>query len=157
MKAAILTFCFVLGLGTSLWAVEPDEMLADPELEARAQALDQLLRCVVCRSENIASSQSDWASDARVLLREQIAAGVSDEDALAFFQARYGDYVLMDPPRRGANLVLWAAGPTLAVIGLLAAGGYIRSRRKKVGAERFEPLSQEEQTRLAALLNHKRP
>ena len=152
MRRLCLSIVLLFWAGVS-WAVEPHEMLDDPALEARAQALDELLRCVVCRSENIASSRSDWASDARILLREQIAAGATDEEALTFFQERYGDYVLMDPPRAGSNLVLWAAGPVVALIGLIGAGAYVRSRRQTTLSEDPEPLSAEESKRLSALMN----
>lgn len=147
---------FVLMLGLilagPLAAVEPSEMLADPVLEARAQALDAQLRCVRCRSENLASSRSDWASDARILVRELIAEGKTDAEVLAFFQARYGDYVLMDPPRRGANLVLWFAAPVLALFGLGAALAYVRSRRRLAEAP-VAGLSPAEQARLDALMD----
>ncbi len=150
-------FCILL-LST-LWAhpllaaMEPWEMLPDPALEARAQSLDAKLRCVVCRSENIASSNSDWASDARVLIRSLITEGKSDAEVLAFFQDRYGDYVLMDPPKRGVNWLLWGTAPALAVFGFLAALAYIRGR-KSTPAPDADVLSEEEEKRLANLLKN---
>lgn len=149
MRWLILTLAMLVA--SPLAAVEPHEMLADPVLEARAQALDADLRCVRCRSENLASSRSDWASDARILVRELIAEGKSDAEVLAFFQARYGDYVLMDPPRRGANLVLWYAAPVLAFLGLVAALIYVRSR-KRPDERPVTGLSEREQARLDALM-----
>ncbi|MBC7476829.1 MAG: cytochrome c-type biogenesis protein CcmH, partial [Pseudorhodobacter sp.] len=99
-------FLFLL-LATPAFAVRPDEMLADPALEARARALSQELRCLVCRNENIDDSDADLAHDLRVLLRERLSSGDSDTAAMAYIVDRYGEYVLLNPPARGANLVLW--------------------------------------------------
>jgi cytochrome c-type biogenesis protein CcmH len=143
-----------LFLAAVLWAavagaVQPDEVLADPALEGRARALSQQLRCVVCRAETIDDSDATIARDLRVLLRERIVAGDSDAQVLDFMVARYGEYVLLKPPVRGANLVLWLAGPAL----LLAGGGialtYLRRRR---GAAAVETLTPDEERRLNEIL-----
>jgi len=136
-----------------LWAVEPDEILDDPVLEERARALSKGLRCLVCRNESIDESHADLAKDMRILLREQLVAGASDAEALEFLVTRYGEYVLLTPQRDGANLLLWAAGPAMALLGLLSAGFYMRSRRP-VEAER-SGLSEAEQSRLAELMDDK--
>lgn len=136
-------------LAAPAWAVEPDEMLADPALEARANALDDQLRCVQCRSESIAFSNADWSRDARLMVRELISEGATDDEVLDFFVERYGEVVLMRPRAEGATLLLWLAAPLM----LLAAGGiafaYLR-RRASPAPE--TGLSAEEQARLEDLL-----
>ena len=129
-------------------AVEPDEMLDDSALEARAQALDEQLRCVTCRSESIASSNSRWASDARVLVRDLVAEGRGEEEVLAYFRERYGDFVLMRPPAEGSNLILWAAAPAMLLGALAMAAIYLRRRGRVSEAPAPAPLSPEEEARL---------
>ena len=116
MKRLLLIFVL---LAAPLWALDPSEKLADPALEARARALDFEIRCVKCQSEAIASSDAAWARDARRKLRELVAGGASDQEVKDWFQARYGDFVLMDPPKTGGNLILWAMGPALLIVGLV--------------------------------------
>ena len=130
-------------------AVEPSEMLEDPVLEARAQALDRELRCVKCQSEAIASSNAPWASDARILVRELISEGRSDDEVMAFFVERYGDYVRMRPAARGGGLVLWVAGPLMLLGGIGLAVFAARQRRAVMPAE---DLSASEQARLNEIL-----
>jgi len=130
-------------------AVEPDEVLADPALEARARELSRDLRCVVCRSENIDDSDSGIARDLRVLLRERLVAGDSNAEVMDFMVARYGEYVLLNPPARGANLVLWLAGPALLLLGGGGAVVYLRRRR---GTEAVAALTPEEEHRLDEIL-----
>lgn len=137
-------------LGTAVWAVEPDEMLADPVLEARAQGLDDELRCVQCRSENIASSNAEWARDARVMVRELIGAGASDAEVRRFFVERYGEVVLMRPNAKGANLLLWAAAPLMLLLGGGVALLHLRRQDGVKGAP--QGLSDDEEERLRALL-----
>ena len=132
-------------------AVEPDEMLADPVLEARAQALDEKIRCVKCRSEVIASSNADWASDARVVVRELIADGKTDEEVLDFFVARYGEYVLMTPQTSGSNVLLWLAGPLMLMVGGWLAVIYLR-RRAGADPDTELVLSEAEQARLDEIM-----
>ncbi|MEM9344471.1 MAG: cytochrome c-type biogenesis protein [Pseudomonadota bacterium] len=139
----------LLLLASPLWAVEPHEMLDDPILEARAQALDDELRCVRCRSESIAFSQADWAADARVLVRELLTEGKSDQEVLDFFVARYGEFVLMRPPAKGGNLVLWLSAPALLLVGLGISVAYLRQRRQPPPAP--EALSPEDAKRLREL------
>lgn len=142
-----------LALLLLLWAgvagaVEPRERLADPVLEARARAISQGLRCLVCRNESIDDSNADLARDIRVLLRERIAAGDTDEAARGYIVARYGDFVLLSPPVNSTTLVLWFGPVAVLLVGGVAAGLFLRRRR----AEPVAPLSAEEQARLAVLL-----
>lgn len=135
-------------------AVQPDEMLEDPVLEERARDVSKELRCVVCQNENIDESNAELARDMRLLVRDRIVAGDSDQEVLDFMVARYGDYVLLNPPLKASTYALWF-GP--AVILLLAAGAgflYYRNRTGGVPAETVRPaeLSPEERARLDALL-----
>ena len=135
-------------LATPALAVRPDEMLKDQGLESRARSLSQELRCLVCRNENIDDSDASLAHDLRVLLRERLTSGDTDAQAMAFITDRYGEFVLLNPPMRGANLILWLAGPAM----LLAGGGIALAmlRRRTLAAEPA-PLSPEDQSRLARL------
>ena len=149
MRALVLAMALALavpGLPGAALAVQPDEMLADPALEARARALSEGLRCVVCRNENIDESNADLARDMRIVLRERLVAGDSDAEAVQFLVDRYGEYVLLKPRNDGINMVLWAAAPVLLMSGL-ALGALALRRRPQ--AER--PLSPEEQARLEEL------
>lgn len=146
IRAALLLFL----LAAPALAVEPDEMLADPVLEARADALDDLIRCVQCRSEAIGSSNADWARDARLMVRELIADGATDDEVLAFFVERYGDVVLMRPRAEGFGLVLWLAAPGMLIV---AAGvGLVYLRRRARAEAPSVRLTAEEQARLDELL-----
>ena len=132
-------------------AVQPDEVLPDPALEARARALSQGLRCPVCRNESIDESHADVARDLRLVLRERLVAGDSDDEAVAFIVARYGEYVLLNPTTGGSNLLLWLAGPAMLGAGGLIAALYLR-RRSRAGETTPETLSEADARRLAELL-----
>ena len=138
--------------GTPARAVQPDEILEDPALEARARELSKDLRCLVCRNESIDESNADLARDLRVLLRERLVAGDSDGEAMEFIVDRYGEYVLLRPKADGANWILWAAGPLML---LIAAGmGLFYLRRRSSATARVEQgLSADEQERLRKILN----
>lgn len=114
---------------TSLSALDPNEMLDDPILESRAQNLDDLLRCVKCRSETIASSNADWAKDARGLVREMLMSGATDEEVLDKFVNAYGPVVLMKPSTTGWNVLLWMAAPALLSFALIAAFWLARGQK----------------------------
>lgn len=133
------------------WAVQPDEMLTDPALEARARSLSQGLRCLVCRNENIDDSNAQLARDLRLLVRERLVAGDSDAAAIAFIVDRYGEYVLLNPTTTGSNLALWLAGPAMLLVGGGIAVAYLRKRR---GAAEVPPkaLSADEAARLAEIM-----
>ncbi len=132
-------------------AVEPDEMLDDPVLEARARALSQEIRCLVCQNEPIDSSNADLARDLRILVRERIVAGDSDAEVKAFLVARYGDYVLLDPPMKLTTYLLWF-GPALILL-LGALGVYFFFSRARQAPAAPVPLSAEERARLERLLD----
>jgi cytochrome c-type biogenesis protein CcmH len=138
-----------LGVGAVAWAVQPDEILSDPALEARARSLSQELRCLVCRNENIDESHAELARDLRVLVRERLQDGDTDTEALAFITARYGEYVLLMPRATGANWVLYLAGPLMLIIG--AGLAFLFVRRRSVAPDEA-PLSVQDQAQLAGIL-----
>ena len=143
--AVLLLLAFPAG------AVEPDEVLPDPGLEARARALSKDLRCLVCRNESIDESHADLARDLRLLLRERLVAGDTDEQAVAFLVDRYGEYVLLTPTTGGSNLILWLAGPAMLVGGLTIAALYLR-RRQNAGDGLSSALTEAETRRLEEIL-----
>ena len=130
-------------------AVEPDEMLVDPALEARARAISKDLRCLVCRNESIDDSGADLARDLRLLVRERLTEGDSDAAVLDYIVARYGEFVLLRPRFSLANAVLWFGGPAFLLAGGLVAAAFIRRRAAPAPPA---PLTAEEQARLDALL-----
>jgi len=148
MKRLIL---ILMLLATPLMAVEPDEVLSDPVLEARAREVSKGLRCLVCRNESIDESNASLARDLRVLLRERLVAGDSDQQAVDFIVARYGEYVLLKPDTRGANWLLWAAGPLMLLVAGGVGVGYLRSR-SKAQAKEETPLNDDEAARLRDIL-----
>lgn len=147
---ALAAFALMLTLlAPAARAVQPSEMLADPALEARARAISQGLRCLVCRNENIDDSDAALARDLRILLRDRLTAGDSDEEAVAFIVDRYGEYVLLTPKASGSALVVWLAGPGMLVLGGIVAVTMLRRRSRATGPE---ALSAEEEADLAEVL-----
>jgi cytochrome c-type biogenesis protein CcmH len=132
------------------WAVEPSERLADPVLEARARTISQELRCLVCQNQSIDESNADLAHDLRVLVRKRLAAGDTDRQVLDYIVARYGLFVLLDPPFERVTWLLWLTPPVL----VLGAGGalLLRARRRRLEAA-MPDLSRDESARAAALLS----
>ncbi|MBS8228371.1 cytochrome c-type biogenesis protein [Vannielia litorea] len=149
MRRAGWLIAALFALALPALALDPSEMLDDPALEARARALDHELRCVKCQAESIASSNADWARDARREVREMIAAGATDAEVRAKFLENYGDFVLMNPPARGWNLIVWLAGPALLLAGLGVAVAAQRQRNARRGPSELAP---EEEARLKELL-----
>src|ERR1700722_7194336 len=145
-------------LGTTLWAagpsfaVRPDEILPDPKLEARARGLSHELRCMVCQNQSIDDSDAPLAHDLRVLVRDRLNAGDTDQQVLDFLVARYGEFVLLKPRFEWQTLPLW-----LAPVVLLVTGGFtlivaVRRRRSMPGAPQTPaPLSEREPSRLAEI------
>ncbi|MEM1152205.1 MAG: cytochrome c-type biogenesis protein [Pseudomonadota bacterium] len=152
MKALLLAGALALTPLTPVFAVQPDEMLADPAQEARARELSKGLRCLVCRNESIDESHADLARDLRLLVRERIAGGDSDEEVIEFVVDRYGEYVLLNPTKTGSSLILWIAGPVMLVIALGVGLGYQR-RQSLRGDTAVDALSPHEAARLKELLD----
>jgi cytochrome c-type biogenesis protein CcmH len=111
---------------SAAFAVQPDEVLDDPVLEQRARDLSQGLRCPVCRNESIDESNAELSRELRILLRERLVDGDSDEQAVDFLVARYGEFVLLRPDTRGVNVVLWYAAPVMLLIALSIGWSVIR-------------------------------
>lgn len=107
-------------------AVLPEEVLANPAHEVRARAISKELRCVVCQNQSIDDSDAELARDLRVLVRQRIVKGDSDDEVIAYVVSRYGDFVLLRPPVKGATLVLWIGPIAIVLIGLLALISYFR-------------------------------
>ena len=129
MRRALLLAAVLAALAGPAGAVNPDEQLADPALEARAREVSRELRCVVCQNQSIDDSDATLARDLRILLRERIAAGDTDEQAKAFIAARYGSFVLLKPPMKGDTLVLWFGPLAVLLAGAAGVFFYLRGRR----------------------------
>ncbi|MEO0936904.1 MAG: cytochrome c-type biogenesis protein [Pseudomonadota bacterium] len=137
-------------IAAPLWAVQPDEILADPVLEERARELSKELRCLVCQNESIDESNASLARDLRILVRERLVAGDTDEEVMDFVVARYGEFVLLRPTVTGGNWLLWAAGPIMLIMAAGIAVVFIRGRARATGPE---GLSAEEEARLRDILD----
>ncbi|MEO0751590.1 MAG: cytochrome c-type biogenesis protein [Pseudomonadota bacterium] len=133
-------------------AVQPDEMLEDPGLEARAREISADLRCLVCRNESIDASNADFARDLRLVVRERLVAGDTDAEVKDFLVARYGEYVLLKPQWGGANLILWLAGPAMLLVGLGLGAAFLRRRAGSEDAAGVA-LSADEKARLEKILS----
>ena len=151
IRHLLLVLAMLLPIAGPVWAVEPDEILDDPALEARARQISTGLRCLVCRNESIDDSHAELARDLRLLVRERLVAGDSDTEAVDFIVARYGEFVLLKPQTGGANLILWLAGPAMLLFGGAGALLYVR-RRSLAGGAAAPGLSQEEQARLDEIM-----
>ena len=130
-------------------AVQPGEELPDAAQEARARALSREIRCLVCQNQSIDESEADLARDLRLILRERIAAGDSDAQVKDFLVARYGDFVLLDPPVKPKTWLLWFGPAAILLIALGGAWLYLRPRPALAEAA---PLDAAERARLDRLL-----
>ncbi len=142
-------------LASPALAVEPGEMLDDPALEQRARDLSAEIRCVVCQNESIDSSNAEIAHELRVLVRERLVAGDSDQEVLDYLVARYGDYVLLRPPMKPATYLLWYGPFAVLLLGVL--GIFVYFRQLRAAPAQPPRLSAEEEARLARLLDEEEP
>ena len=141
---------YVLALAlaaTPVAAVQPDEILADPALEARARAISGDIRCPVCQGESIDDSSAPISRDLRLIIRERIVAGDSDEEVIDYIVARYGEFVLFNPRPEGSNLILWLAGPALFLAAIAVA---VAAQRRRLVPE--TGLTEAEEARLTEIL-----
>jgi cytochrome c-type biogenesis protein CcmH len=149
MRALLIVLALAAALAPlPAHAVRPDEMLSDPGLEARAREVGSELRCLVCRNQSIDDSDADLAHDLRVLVRQRIAAGDSNDQVIAYIRSRYGDFVLLQPPFKIGTLLLWGGPVLILVLGGVALVRFYRSKAETAAA----PLSAEERRRLATVL-----
>jgi cytochrome c-type biogenesis protein CcmH len=147
--AACPPYVLVLFLSVSpAFSVQPDEMLADPGLEARAREISRDIRCPVCQGETIDDSNAPIARDLRIIIRERLVAGDSNQAVVDYIVARYGEGVLFNPRVEGANLILWLAGPALLLAGTGVA--MAAARRRRVMPEAV--LSAEDEARVREIL-----
>ena len=140
-------------------AVQPDEIMSDPKLEARARALSQQLRCMVCQNQSIDDSDAPLARDLRLLVRERIAHGDSDKQVMDFLVARYGPFVLLKPPLNPHTMLLWFLPPLALAGGALAMVLYARRRGNRSGTlsrNDAAPLTAEERAELARITDRDR-
>jgi cytochrome c-type biogenesis protein CcmH len=144
----------VAALAAPALAVQPDEILADPALETRARALSRELRCMVCQNQSIDDSDAPLARDLRILVRERLQAGDSDDKVLDFLTARYGEFVVLKPRLRWETAILWLAPAAVLGTGAVVLVILLRRRRRQApGAHSDQPqLSDQERARLAELL-----
>jgi cytochrome c-type biogenesis protein CcmH len=150
MRRWLLCLVLALILAPGLaYAVLPDEVLPNPALETRARALSAELRCLVCQNQSIDDSAAQLARDLRLLVRERLVAGDSDQQVRDYLVARYGDFILLKPPLRLDTALLW--GMPFLVLGLGAVGLFL-ARQRSAGALVAAPLSEAEKARLATLL-----
>lgn len=154
VRQLLMVIAVALALGApGALAVEPQEVMADPKLEARARGLSQELRCLVCQNQSIDDSNAELARDLRVLVRERLAAGDSDRQVLAFIEDRYGEFVLLRPRFNLHNLLLWLT-PAVLLLGTIAYL-YRRGRARAGAPPAAQPLTPDEKRRLEDLLKAK--
>jgi cytochrome c-type biogenesis protein CcmH len=155
--AVLLLAALVLMPAAVAFAVEPDEVLQDAALEARARRLSAELRCVVCQNQSIDDSNAPLAKDLRLIVRERLQAGDSDDAVLDFIVARYGTFVLLRPPLEPGTLLLW--GTPLIVLGGIGTVLALHLRRRRVEVASRTPaadtLSPQEQARLDDILRER--
>jgi cytochrome c-type biogenesis protein CcmH len=145
---ALVALLMLAWLALPALAVNPDEMLADPALEARARAISAGLRCLVCQNESIDDSNADLAHEIRVLVRDRLKAGDSDTEVAQYLVDRYGEFVLLKPVLAPHTVLLWLAAPAILVIGGIVLVVVARRRRTVVGEA---ALTAEEQKALDEL------
>ncbi len=149
MKRVAIALAFFLVMLKPSFAVKPDEVLADPALEARARAISAELRCMVCQNQSIDDSNAELAKDLRLLVRERIRAGDSDRQVMDYVVSRYGEFVLLKPPLGMNTMLLWGMPVGLLVIGGVVLAWQVSRRRQVAGAA---PLSAEERKALDEIL-----
>jgi cytochrome c-type biogenesis protein CcmH len=149
-RLALIALLLALAAPTAALAVEPDEILKDPKLEARARVLSEELRCMVCQNQSIDDSAAPLARDLRLLVRERLTKGDSDSQVLSYLVARYGEFVLLKPRFELQNLLLWGLPPFALVAGMIAL--FVTARRRRTTDLQVPALSAAEQKRVATLV-----
>jgi len=152
MKSVIFLLFFLV---TPALAIQPDEILEDKLLEERARVISKELRCLVCQNQSIDDSDAPLARDLRVLVRERLQAGESDEKVIKFVVDRYGDFVLLRPPIKASTLALWLSPIAILIVGVVILLMRFRKQEKNMPVQ-VEPLSREETKKLEAALGKDR-
>jgi len=154
MRGPVARLALIAALALSplapAFAVQPDEVLSDAGLESRARDISQRLRCPVCQGENIDESNAPISRDLRLFVRERLVAGDTDPQVIDNVVDRFGEFVLFDPQATGSNLILWMAGPFMALIAVLTAARFLRARNRP--APDVADLDPEERRRLAEIM-----
>ncbi len=150
LRQALFAAPFWLAVGGQAVAVNFDEMLSDPALEARAQTISRELRCVVCQNQSIDDSAAPIARDMRLLVRERLLAGDTDAEVMEFFVSRYGNYVLLKPPLQPDTWLLWF-GPLIAAVLTFVGFGWALGQKNNNNAAKAGPYTGEERRRLETL------
>lgn len=153
MKRLILVLMLACLPLSPVLAVQPDEVLDDPALEQRARELSKGLRCLVCRNESIDESNAELARDLRLLVRERLVEGDTNDEVIDFVVDRYGEYVLLQPRVTGSNWLLWGAGPIMLLIGVGIGISYLRRREAAPEITDSAQLSEVEKARLQKILD----
>lgn len=148
MRRLVIVLLLAVAFAPFAFAVQPDEILPDPALEARARALSRELRCMVCQNQSIDESDAPLARDLRILVRERLKQGDTDQDVMAFLVARYGEFVRLRPPFTWSTALLWGTAPVLLLFGGLAV---IVLARRRVAVAETAPLTDAEKTKLSEL------
>lgn len=157
MPRILLSALVFMLLAFPALAVQPDEILDDPALEARAREVGKDLRCLVCQNQSIDDSDADLARDLRVLVRERIVAGDSNQEVIDYVVSRYGDFVLLDPPFKLKTYALWLGPGVIILFGIFAVIMFFRRKRDDaVEDAKPEALSDAEKARLARLIDEDR-
>ena len=151
MNARLILAALAVTLAQAAWAVLPDEVLSDPALEARARQIGQVLRCPVCQGENIDESNAPISRDLRLYVRERLTEGDTNDQVIDAVTTRFGEFVLFEPRPEGGNLILYWAGPIMALLAALGAFVFLRGRRPEASPAPVA-LSTEEQQRLDSLM-----
>jgi cytochrome c-type biogenesis protein CcmH len=152
LRQALAFLLLTLALASPSWAVNPDEVLDDPVLENRARILSKELRCMVCQNQSIDDSNAELARDLRVLVRDRLVAGDSDEAVLDYVVSRYGEFVLLKPRFTVQTLMLWGGPALILLIGGVTMAVLSRGRSRAASATGTSGLSEAEQLELAKLL-----
>jgi cytochrome c-type biogenesis protein CcmH len=150
-RVVLLALLIALAMTAPSFAVQPDEVLKDPALEARARNLSSELRCLVCQNQSIDDSEAPLARDLRLLVRERLTQGDSDTQVLDFLVSRYGQFVLLRPRLELQTILLWGLPPAALLAGMV--GLLITARRRRRLSVDAAPLSDEEQQRLSTLVH----
>lgn len=152
-RLAFIALLVALTTSSPVHAVEPNEMLKDPILEGRARDLSRELRCMVCQNQSIDESEAPLARDLRLLVRERLAKGDSNQEVLDFLVSRYGEFVLLRPRLEWRTLLLWGLPPMALMGGLI--GLMMMARRRSPPPQEAEVLSDKEAQRLSTLVDPK--